>query len=47
MQFNNNMIGVDNPALDFDNGLKSIGKTLGYGYIYTDVVIPETENYEF
>ena len=44
-QFTKNMNGICNPTSDFDHGLKSIGKMSGYGYIYTDAVIPETENY--
>ena len=44
-QFTYNMNEVDKVTLDFDHGLKSIGKMSGYGYIYTDAVIPETENY--
>ncbi len=46
-QFTKNMNWICNPTLEFDHGFKSIGKTLGYGYIYTDAVIPETQNYGF
>ena len=33
-QFTYNMNEVDKVTLDFDHGLKSIGKMSGYGYIY-------------
>ena len=44
-QFTKNMNWICNPTSDFDHRFKSIGKMSGYGYIYTDAVIPETENY--